>query len=170
MRSDHEDKMRSKLKTGLTLIEIVLVTGLTALLIGFTTISLLGTRSQASISSTVDQVIADLKEQQIKAMVGDTEGRLALSEHSVSFEADRYILFHGQTYDPDESSNAVFELDDAVEFTGVTFPSSKVVFATGSGEVVGFVPGSNTLTIRNKNTSEQKTITVNKLGTITQLN
>lgn len=154
---------------GFTVTELILAMGIMLILLGFGTVNLLGSREKASITATVQTLIADAKQQQIKSMVRDTEGRSFNSVYGIYFESNRYTIFH-DVYSSSNPENFVINLDNSIQISNVSFPGSQVIFAAGSGEIVGFVNGSNTITIRNTTNNEQKTIQLNRYGVVTNIN
>lgn len=155
------------IQQGITLVELIVVMAIFTTLIGLTTINLLGAKQQASLSTSVDTLITDIKEQQVKAMVGDTEGRGNTDKYGIHFETNTYTLFHG-TYTPGDSSNSVISLGDSIQFSTVSFPSSQLIFSKGSGEVSG--SGSNTIVVQDISNGSTKTITINRYGVVTGIN
>ncbi|MBI4033246.1 MAG: type II secretion system protein [Candidatus Blackburnbacteria bacterium] len=153
-------------KRGFTLIELLLVMGIFAILAALATVNLLRPQTQASVSSTTQVLTADVKGQQLKTMAGDTEGQTAPGPQGIYFEAARYTLFQGSAYSAGDPANKVVNLENNLTLTGINFPTSQLVFARRSGEVAGFVAGSDSVTVQNTQSSEQKTITVNRYGTI----
>lgn len=150
---------------GVTLIELILVIGIISLLfgigiVGITNIQVLTLRSTAG---TV--LISDIRNQQIKAMVGDTEGRPEPDNYGVKFLVDEYILFHGNNFSPTDPDNYSIPLPDAHSMVS-TFPNDLILFASDSGELVGFVDGSNTVTITNTPSATSDTITLNEYGVV----
>ena len=133
-------------------------------MLGFASINLIRPQTQASLDTTVKTLVTDIAQQQIKAMGGDTDGTSEAIEHSIRFEANRYILFRGTIYSAAEPSNFSVNLEGSLQLS-TSFPSSQVVFQKRSGEVT--VPGSNTVTVQNIQTGQQKIITINKYGAIT---
>lgn len=157
------------MKKGFTLVELMVVMGMIAVLISYSVVNLTTIQHTTYLAATVDTFISDLKQQQLKAMVGDTEGRGVNDYYGISFGTNDYALFHGSSYSA-SSSNPVIPLTSGMQFSSVTFPQSRIVFDKGSGEVIGFTVGSNTITLRNTLTNETKTITINRYGVITQIN
>lgn len=157
----------SNVQKGFTLPELLIVMAILSILLGFITPSLLQFRSRSVINSTVDTLVSDLKNQQTKAMVGDTEGRASTDHYGVYFETNRYILFHGSSYDPLDSSNFNINMDPSLTFSSITFPSSSAIFSKGSGEVLGFVNGSDKVTLTDSTNGDQKIIQINRYGAIT---
>jgi len=155
---------------GVTLTELLITSVLVGLLFGYITINFLRTQQKASSRTSINTVVADIKEQQIKAMVGDTEGRSTIDYYGVYFQPTQYTLFHGASYNAGDSANFVIKLGNTTQFSSITFPSSSVVFSKGSGEIVGFINGSNTVTLKNLQSNDTKTITINRYGVITQVN
>lgn len=158
-----------KNKHGFSIPEVMVVMAIilmsSALIFG----NLLSLRQSTSITATVDSLVADIKAQQTKAMVGDTEGGVAGS-YGVHFEATRYVLFHGSTFSSIDPKNVVVTLDSSTQFSSVTFPSAQIVFSQLSGEVAGFVSGANAITLKDNKSTKQKIITVNRYGAITSIN
>ena len=58
-----------------TLVEVVIVMGILFILFAFSAVSLIGVQQQTSLSTSLNTLVSDLKSQQLKALVGDTEGR-----------------------------------------------------------------------------------------------
>lgn len=150
-----------KKKYSFTLIEMLVTMGLITILVTIVTRNLFTARHQASISTTILSLVNDIKEQQNKAMIGDN--------YSVYFEPTRYTLFRGQDYLPSAPDNFVVDLETSLKLTNINLPQSKIVFASGSGEIVNFVSGQNTLTIENSQTGQAHIINLNRLGVITSI-
>lgn len=162
--------MSNTKEKGFTLIEITTVIGILIILIGLTTINVLHARRQSVLTASVDTFITDLKQQQLKAMVGDTEGRATSDDYGIHFGTNNYTLFH-DTYSPTEQTNSTIELGDNIRFSAVTFSNSQIIFFKNSGEVVNFDPNpnSNTITLVDITNNLQKKITINRYGIITKI-
>ncbi len=106
-----------------------------------------------------------MKEQQIKAMVGDTEGTASVSAYGVHFDTATYTLFRN-TYG---TGNFVISLPSTIHISS-TFPSPQIIFATGSGELTNYVSNSATITFSDTADNSQKVITLNKYGVVTNVN
>ena len=133
------------------------------------TLNLSGSTNTANFSGALYTFIADFKNQQTKAMQGDTEGRGIPDTYSIFINSSSYTLFHGSTYNSTDTTNFDINTPDGYQIT-TTFPSSQIVFAKGSGEINPYTEGANSITIRNIRTTEQKVIQVNKFGIITSIN
>lgn len=155
---------------GFSFIELIVVIGILATLMSIAVINLNGIQRRADIDSTLLTIITDLKQQQQKAMSGDTEGRTTHDMYGLYFQNNSYTLFHGPTYNVGDTANFVLPLDTSLQFTNVTFPQSRIIFASGSGEIVGYSAGSNTFSLKSIITNEQKTVTLNQYGVITAVN
>lgn len=151
---------------GFTFIELMLVIGIISLLFGIGIVSLSNIQIVAARSSASTVLISDLKTQQIKAMAGDTEGRGIPDNYGIKILPDRYVMFHGNNYDPADSSNFSVPAPDQYSITS-SFPNDTILFASDSGEIVDFVDGSNTIVITNIPSTTSETITLNKYGTVT---
>jgi type II secretory pathway pseudopilin PulG len=150
--------------TGFTIIELVITMGIFMIITSLVTINLLRAQHNASSSTTVTTLISDIKQQQVKAMTGDTEGRGTRDSYGIHFDTNRYVLFHG-TYSETEISNFNVNLEGSLSFTGLT-GDSNVIFSQGSGEKAGL----NSIVLTDSITNSQKTITINTYGVITEVN
>lgn len=160
----------NKGEDGFTLPEVVIVTGIFLMLFGFIIFNVINLQHRTSVDEAAITFASDIKSQQLKAMEGATEGRTSADIYGIHFDSTSYTLFHGSTYNSADSANLVINLDKNISFNNDLFPNSNLVFLQGSGEVSGFVSGQNTITIQDANASTQKTITINRFGTITSVN
>ncbi len=160
--------MKLQRQAGFTLIEILLVVGILGLLFGIGLLSIgnIQVITQNNASSTL--IVSDLKTQQIKAMVGDTEGRGIPDNYGIKILTDRYILFHGINYNAADTANFSIPLASGYTLSS-TFPNTTILFASNSGELVNFAQGSDTITVTHTSSSKQQVIRLNKYGTITNL-
>lgn len=157
-------------KHGFSIPEVMVVMAIILMSSGLIFGNLFSLRQSTSLTATVDSLVADLKEQQTKAMVGDTEGAGITGNYGIHFEATRYILFHGSTYSSVDPKNVAVDLDPSTQFSSVTFPNAQVTFAPQSGDIAGFSNGLNTIILKDNKSTKQKTITINRYGTITNIN
>jgi len=154
---------------GFTLIEISIVMAITVVLLTLTTISLISFQQNTFVDTTVEQLISDIKYQQISAMNGAAEGENTAQKFGVHFDTNSYTLFHGDSFDISEPTNFTLSLESAMSFADVAFPQDEIIFEKGSGEINGFVDGQNTIILQDSGNNNQVTITINKLGVITQI-
>ncbi len=132
-------------RPGFTLIEILLVMTIFATLFSFTGFSFLRSQTESNLNTTVQILVSDLKDQQIKAMSGASDGANSLAQ-GIFFETNRYILFSGNTYSAGDSNNFAVDIKEGINvFT--TLPSSQIVFSKNSGEFENYISGSNTITV-----------------------
>src|SRR5688500_3590048 len=99
---------------GFTVIELLLGISIFIILLGIVTLNLNTAKTQTSLSATVETLTADLSQQQLKAMIGDTEGRTTSDTYGIHFDTDSYTLFHG-TYSVSESTNFSINMPDTQE-------------------------------------------------------
>lgn len=157
-------------QSGFSLVELVVVTFFFIVLAGYAIINLPRILQKAAIHVSVDTVVSDLRQQQIKAMTGDTEGRGSLDHYGIYFQTNSYTLFHGATYNPNDLANQNIPFQNNMQLMTISFPNASVIFTKGSGEILGFVNGSNTLILKNTVSNEIKTITINRYGVVTLVN
>jgi type II secretory pathway pseudopilin PulG len=147
---------------GFTLVELLIIIGLFTILSSFAVINLIRPQTKASLDSTTTVLISDIKEQQLKSMIGDGEGGSA-DTYGIYFGSTSYTLFKGGTYSSSDPNNFIVNMEGAGTFTN-TLPSNQMVFQRRSGEVVSFSSPNNIITITAG--GDVKTVTVNALGTV----
>ncbi len=148
-----------KTERGFTLLELLVVMGIAAILLSFTTINLVKVQHNVTISAATDTLIADLKSQQIKAMSGSGGG----GNFGIHFtSSNTYILFQGSTYVPSPTDFSVV-LDDPMKVS--SSPTDDIIFSHPSGEIT-----PSTITINNTAGGEVQTLTINKYGVVKTIN
>jgi prepilin-type N-terminal cleavage/methylation domain-containing protein len=150
---------------GFTVIEMSLVVGIFLILAGLVTVNLFKFQHTSQLSATLVAFLADYKEQQIKAMVGDSENTGTVASYGVHMQSGSYTLFRN-TYG---TGNFTVSLPNTLQFT-TTFPGSQAIFATGSGALTSFTNGQNTITLRDTIDGSQKVITINRYGVVSGVN
>lgn len=147
---------------GFTLIELMVTIGIFGILIGISTISLSNIQRTSSLSSEVNRLIPDLKEQQVKAMSGDTENSGVVSDYGIHFDSASYTLFRS-TYVAGNADNFVISLSPNIT-VNTSLTGGEMVFQKGSGEVAA---GASTVVFTDTTTGRTQTVTINKLGVVT---
>jgi len=161
--------MQLKTSKGFTLVEVLMVMVISLTIMGLAAVSLLRTKQITDINNSVGQIISDINSQQLKAMVGATDGVLDSTPYGIFFTQGSYILFRGTSYSSTDSANTVISLEENINISNISFPSSTIVFSRQSGEVIGFNPSNNNLTINDITSDEQRTITINRYGVVTSI-
>jgi len=156
-------------QAGFTILETVIVVAIFLTLIALISPAIFNIQSSSTKDSITETLLADIKNQQIKSMTGDTEGRGTPDFYGVYIQPSYYVLFHGQNYSPSEPTNFTTQIDNQFTLT-TTFTQTQIVFATQSGEINGFIPAQNSITVQEIRTGQQKVIQLNKYGTITSVN
>ena len=149
---------------GFSLIELLIVFVIAAILFVVGFVNLGRPQANATISGSIDTLLTDLKAQQSQAMVGGTSGLATAQAYGLYVQSSSYTVFAGTSYSAGNATNFVLTMPTGVSLS-TTLPSSTVVFSKGTGEVQGFVSGSNTISLTNA--TGVKTITINRLGTLT---
>lgn len=145
---------------GFTLIELAVVVSIILTLLGFITISLVRSQQGVSLASVTEILLADLKQQQLKSMIGDTEGRLTSDTYGIHFDQAKHTLFHG-TYLAGDASNSEVNLGGSFQFNN---PNFNVVFSRLSGTTSAVI-----IELQDNTNSRLKRIHLNTLGVITQV-
>ncbi len=157
-------------ESGYTLTELLPVVAIFSILLGLITVNLVNSKQKASLSSSITQLVSDIKQQQTSAMSSDTQGASNTNNYGIYFGQESYTLFRSSSFVATDSANFVINLGDNVQFSSVSLPLSSVVFLRQSGEVLGFNPSLNTVIIKNTQNNQQKTMQINRYGVITQVN
>lgn len=157
---------KKSFQNGFTFPEIVIVMGIIAILLGFATINLVQAQKSTALNSATDVLVADVRSQQLKAMVGDTEGRGSPDSYGIHFNTSSYTLFHGTTYNANDPSNFTITLDTSLSFTLDNFPSGNIIFQRITGEISGFSQTNSSITLQTTS-GQNKIITINQYGVVT---
>lgn len=152
-----------------TLIELVIIMAIIALLSGLATVSLLNIYKTNSLTANLDVLLVDIRSQQLKAMMEDTDGAPASIPYGIYFEPSRYILFRGSSYLPGDPFNFSVLLNTDLNFVNINLPASSLIFTPLAGELSAFVNGLDTVTLKDTQGSEEKTIKVNRFGVINNI-
>ncbi len=141
-----------------------------AILSVFVFMDVFRSKGNVALITTMDVLITDLKNQQLKAMMGSTEGRSSHGAYGIYFEQGKYVLFHGPSYDSGDLTNFEVNLEQGDQFSQINLPNSSVIFASVNGEIESYDSLKNSLVIKNSNTGSERTIIFNKFGVITNIN
>src|SRR5258706_4174330 len=79
---------------GFTLVELLIVMGIALIILGMITFNLAGTQRSTSINASVNKIVADINSQRIKSMSGTNVSPSASDRFCVSFQSNKYVLFH----------------------------------------------------------------------------
>jgi prepilin-type N-terminal cleavage/methylation domain-containing protein len=146
---------------GFTVIELIITMGIIAILSSLATVNLVTIQRHTSVSATILTLQADLKQQQLKAMDGDTQViGSASSNYGIRFETNKYTLFRNSFIDGTVDNFAV-NLDGNLAFTTL----GDITFSKGNGQLTGL----NTITLQDDFNNHQ-TLNINYLGVVESLN
>jgi len=146
---------------GFTLVELIVTVSILVILLGFITIGLDRSQQGASLASAQEELVTDLTQQQLKAMIGDTEGRSSSNSYGIHFDSNQYVIFHGATYSSSDSSNTIITLDNNLQFNN---PNFDVIFSKLSGTT-----SARIIYMQEKNSSKLKQIHLNIFGVVNQV-
>lgn len=153
-------------QAGFTLPELVVSIGIIMLLISLAAFSISRADLQADLNGKTLVLIADIKNQQVKAMSGETGAIGSLGDHGIYFGTNSYTTFRGSNYDPSNPTNFTVKFDSNLSFQNVRFQNSQIIFSKLSGEINNYDELNDTFSILNSPTNKLKTIEINKLGAI----
>ena len=161
---EDDDSMR---KNGFALVELIVIMGFMAILAGIVIVNIGRSQHQSNVIQVVDILIADLRSQQTKAMAGATVNGVVPDGYGIYFETDNYTMFAGASYNPSEPSNAQVAVPSPVFISATTLSGNTVVFSSRNGEINGFIPGLDSITIANSANGSTNTIQLNQYGVVT---
>lgn len=153
--------MKTCFSRGVTLIELIIVLSIMITLLGVAVIGLSSVQRTASIDTASESLIADLREQQIKAMNGATGGDSSAHSFSVHFDSSQYVLFRGTIYSSSDASNYIVTLNN-LRFEN---PGTDVVFSKRTGEIGAPL----IIDLRDIPTNKLRRIHLNKYGVVNQV-
>lgn len=154
----------AKNQRGFTLVELLIVLVILSVLLALTTVNLARPQTTSSLDGAVNTLVADIKSQQMLAMSGDQGSTTSQQPQGLYLQPSSYTLFAGSTYSAGDTNNFVINTGQGITLA-TTFPSTGLIFNKGTGDVNGFVNGSNTITLSFNGTS--KVVTVSRFGAVT---
>ena len=149
-----------RFKSGLTLLEILIVLGLMTIIGSLTVFVSLSTYRDSSFHTDRATLIAALQHARAESIDDVCRGPACIAgmSHGVSIQSGRFVIFQGGSYvSRYEGADQVIEANPTIMRTGLT----EVIFATSSGNAL--VAGTITLTDTNDHSS---TITIGSDGQI----
>ncbi len=152
--------------TGFTVLELMLTLSILGVLFALTVVNLTNLIPKANTRAAAEVLVADLREQQMKAMSGYEAVSGGATDYGIYFETDKYTLFTGSSFVEGHQENYIVPLQAGLEFDTTNLPLSRIVFQKGSGDVVNYSDTYHSIRIRNVVMPELRTITFNKLGVI----
>lgn len=144
---------------GYTFAELIIVMAIFMTVIGLATINLTSAKQQATLNTSIDILVSDMRGQQIKAMMGDTQNEVTASAQGIHFAATRYVLFHGNMYNSSDPKNFSVAFGDNISVVG---NPSDIIFQRVSGEVTS----ASSVTLRDNTTHTEKILQYNKYGSV----
>jgi prepilin-type N-terminal cleavage/methylation domain-containing protein len=150
------------MRRGFSMIEILLVLGITAVLATAAAINLQGRKSSAELTTTAGNIVSLLREAQSRSM--SQASSTAWGVHFENGTSSFYALFSG-TYST-SSREAVYSLPAALQYVTSTVASSRYIEMTFA-QISGLASGSSSVAIARKSSpSSSSTITLDPSGAI----
>lgn len=148
-------------RRGFTYVELLVVGGIMATMLGLGISSVNRLQTQTTASSYLQQVVADMRSTQLSAMNGATGSTPTAA--GVYFETNRYTLFYGTSYNPNSTQNFVINLDSPWQLS-TTISNNTLLYEPGSGLITSIVSGQRSINITRTDTGESATIYLNRYG------
>lgn len=161
LTTSYDDRLATH---GFTLVELLVTMTILGILFSLLVSNLTGVIPKAMVRSSTEVLLADIREQQMKAMTGYETHLGGSSAYGVRFEEDRYILFTGEEYQEDHQENYTIFLQSGLRFNPIDLLDSVLIFARNTGEVEGYREEGTSVTLTNDMTGEQSSLSFNTLG------
>jgi type II secretory pathway pseudopilin PulG len=156
-----------KKNTGLTLVEVLIVTSLLVILLALGTVIFANFARQDEIAGESQKIVALVNEARAKTLAGYSGGGESGLNFGVHFEADAYTLFSGVSFNSADPSNQKFDLPVRLRITDLSLASGNIIFEKITGEVRDFDPAQNFIVLADQRAGQEKKIIINKLGVMT---
>lgn len=170
MRKGTKYKVRgTSSRRGWTFVELVIAMGILAVLVALTTMNIFSAQFSTYESTQIDNLAADMALQQTRAMVGDAAASGTVTAYGIYFQPNNYIMFKGNSYTPGNADNVTVKLNPSFTFSTIGFPSSQIIYASGSGAFANYVSGQDTVVLQNTGSSNTQTLHVNSYGVLEQV-
>jgi type II secretory pathway pseudopilin PulG len=149
-------------KKGISVIEILIVISIIAILSALIIPRLSDFKKEQLIKNTVEDVSSLLNKAKL-----DSNSSLDSSNYSIYFETDKITYFKGTSFNINDLSNQSIVFSD-----GIKIKESGGIDLNGGGNILTFprltgeVIGYGTIVLELIDGSKQKTININKLGSI----
>lgn len=144
--------------------EMLIVVLIIAMVFAISSVNLGRPQVDASIDTTVDELVADLKSQQMLAMSGEQGSAAAQQPQGIFVQSNNYILFAGSSFSAGDANNFTVSGKQGISYA-TTLPSGRVIFNKGTGDVSGYANGSNTIIVSSSGST--KTISISRFGAVT---
>jgi prepilin-type N-terminal cleavage/methylation domain-containing protein len=153
------------MKKGFTYPELIVVMAILLSLFTLVSQGTLGSERKVAVVAIRSTVLSDIRQQQLKAMVGDTDSQPASSDFGVHLAGDRYVLFKGTAYNAGDPNNFSVLLDPNIVITS-TFAGDNLIFSQGSGNL----PAAGAITLSSTLDARTVILNFNAFGVVTSQN
>lgn len=152
-------KASARFQHGFTLIELLVVMGMMTILLAISVVAISRPQAETSVQTVTTTLVADLKDQQLLAMEGDSGVQANAQAHGIRIVATGYTLFIGSTF---INSTDQFNINfpPGISAGSATLPLD-IIFASRSGETAGV----SSLLIQDRS-GDTSTLTMDRLGAI----
>lgn len=121
---------------GITLVEIVVIITIAAMVLTITTISFFRFRQSFYFDSMLNSIVESVNYAKLKSKTGKLNEEDTRISYGVVFDSDKYIVFEGDSFDPDDENNNEYEIPVGFSLDVVCTPADNgtIVFDPIIGE------------------------------------
>lgn len=156
-------KSANHLFRGFTLIELMLSLGIMTAIFGISSILLSNLIPKANLSSVVETLKAEIRQQQLAAMTNEKDSSDLAADYGVLISSSEYSMFAGTNYNPLPNDSFTTKVPETIELS-TDFIDSVVIFEKGSGEILNYNENNKTITITDSISNQSVSIVLNKYG------
>ena len=145
-----------KSSAGFTLVELLIVLGVTSILAGVSAVVYGNLQVSAQLNDISSQVTQNLRLAREQSLSG-----LNNIAHGIKFDSNQYTLYQGSSYiTRDASYDRTFTFPNSLTLTA-SLPGQEIIFSKGVG-----LPNATGTLVFSHSVTGTKTILINELGSI----
>ncbi len=155
----------SRIKTGFTLVEVVLVVTILGLVVVFSSVVFSNQQNQTSLESTILEVNSSIREVQNKSL-SQSQDISSDENFGIYFSTNSYTTFKGNSYSVNNPTNFTVNFGSGIILSSINFPNSQLIFDRLTGKLTSYSDSQNTIVFSTFDNAT-KTLTINPYGAIT---
>lgn len=165
-------KSNNSREVGMTLIEIILVVAIISVITRLAYGIFVNMESRVSVQTSVDTLMADIRNQRQEAMLGYSTTSVASLGAGVYFHEGEstYTLFacsetsDSCSYSDQNETNIVQQIQEGIVFADINLEGGVVLFERKRGEIINYDPAKNSFAIKNTSSGKKINFQFSEIG------